>query len=221
MLLESDRASMEANKGHLKREGYDVYTAASLKEGGMILENRRIDLIVMGLILPDGPGIRFCSEIRARYDIPVLFLTHLDDDTALIAGLEAGGDEYMTKPYSHAALSARVRALLRRVRMEKSSMTVFAAGPLQIDCSKRKAYAGGGALPLAPREFDVLLLLAREPGREFTAQEIYSMIWGSGQFNGRTVIAHISSLRKKLRKIGENAPFIVTGQRKYYSMVMR
>ncbi|MCL2003939.1 MAG: response regulator transcription factor [Oscillospiraceae bacterium] len=122
LLMEDDSADMAANKAHLERAGYDVYSASTLREGKMTLESRHIDLIILGTVLPDGSGIGFCAQIRERYDIPVIFLTHLNNDAALIAGLEAGGDEYMTKPYSLAALTARAEALLRRVRMEKTTL---------------------------------------------------------------------------------------------------
>ena len=218
LLMENDSSDMDANRAHLESKGYNVFTASTLREGENILETRHIDLIILGTVLPDGSGIGFCAKIRERYDIPVIFLTHLDHDAALIAGLKAGGDEYMTKPYSLAALSARAEALLRRVRMEKNSAKTISAGPLRIDCDKRKAYINGSDAALTPKEYDVLLLFAREMGSEFTIQEIFSQVWDGERFDGRTVIVHISSLRKKIQPNSEGSLSIATRKRKYYSL---
>ena len=124
----------------------------------------------------------------------------------------------MTKPYSLAALSARTEALLRRVRIERSSEKSVSVGPLLIDCCKRRAYLEGEHILLTPKEFDILLLLARDMGRGLTAEEIYSRIWDDGLFDNRTVIVHISYLRKKLRMGDESPLYISTEKRKYYSL---
>ena len=218
LLIEDNSVIMDSNREYLELQGYDVYTASTICESEAALENRRFDLIILDVMLPDGSGIDFCSRIRRRLDIPVIFLTCLDDDAALVAGLKAGGDEYITKPYSLAALSARAEALLRMVRMERSSEKSFRLGPLLIDCGKRRAYLNNNDVMLTPKEFDVLLLLAREIGRGFTAEEIYSHVWGDELFDSRTVIVHISCLRKKLRMSDESSLTIATEKRKYYSL---
>ena len=219
LLVEDNAVIMDSNREYLELHGYDVYTASTLREAEAALENRRFDLIILDVMLPDGSGIDFCAKIRERYDIPVLFLTCLDDDAALIAGLNSGGDEYMTKPYSLAALSARVSALLRRVRIERSSERNFFIGPLLIDCGKRRVYLEGEDVMLTPKEFDVLLLLACNTGKGFTAEEIYSRVWGDEMVDSRSVIVHISTIRKKLRMDDESPLSITTEKRKYYSLM--
>ncbi|MCL2056734.1 MAG: response regulator transcription factor [Oscillospiraceae bacterium] len=218
LLVEDNAIIMDSNREYLRFQGYDVYTAPNIREAQSMIESRQIDLIILDIMLPDGSGIDFCAKMRKQLDIPVLFLTCLDDDASLVAGLKSGGDEYMTKPYSLAALAARVQALLRRVRIDRSSEKSFVLGNLLVDCGKRRVYLGDSDAMLTPKEFEVLLLLARDPGREFTAEEIYSRVWGDEIFDSRTVIVHISSIRKKLRMDDESPIIIATERRKYYSL---
>lgn len=218
LLVEDNAKIMDTNKEFLEFQGYTVLTAPTLRDGRAALENHLVDLIILDIMLPDGSGVDFCAEIREHYDIPILFLTCLDDDAALVAGLKAGGDEYMTKPYSLAALYARAEALLRRVRIDKTSEKCFMAGPLLIDCGKRRVFLDNVMVSLTPKEFDILLLLARDMGKCFTAEDIYSQIWGDSLFDKHTVIVHISSLRKKLRMDDESSLNIATEKRKYYCL---
>lgn len=218
LLVEDNARIINTNKEYFEFQGYSVLTAATLNEGKTALENHNIDIIILDVMLPDGSGIDFCAEMRKIHDIPILFLTCLDDDAALISGLKAGGDEYMTKPYKLAALSARMEALLRRVRMDKASEKNIIAGPLLIDCGKRRVYLNGADVPLSPKEFDILLLLVRNMGKNFTAEDIYSQVWDKKFFDKRTVIVHISSLRKKLQMDDEALLTIATEQRKYYCL---
>ena len=217
LLIEDNAVILDTNKEYLSMQGYSVHTAATLCEAAQALEKQRFDLIILDIMLPDGSGIDFCAKMRTRHDIPVLFLTCLDDDESLVAGLSSGGDEYMTKPYSLPALSARVGALIRRVRIERSAQKNFSIGPLLFDCGKRRAYLDSEDVMLTPKEFDVLLLLAREMGKGFSGEEIFSHVWGDELYDSRTVIVHISTIRKKLRMVGETRFTIATENRKYYS----
>ncbi|MCL2109267.1 MAG: response regulator transcription factor [Oscillospiraceae bacterium] len=217
LLIEDNAKILESNKEYLEAEGYTVYAAATLKHGAEILRNRDIDLIILDIMLPDGSGIDFCAEIRKSHEIPVLFLTCLEEDTSLVEALKAGGDEYMTKPYRLDALSARVMALLRRVRIERSAPEIFKVGPLTVDCGKRMMFLNGMDMLLKPKEFDLMLTLLRSMERLFSAEELYTLVWSGKAVDTRTVTVHISSLRKKL----EESPFIITTeQRKYYSLSM-
>ena len=217
LLIEDNSKILESNREYLEAEGYTVHTAVTLKGGRTILQNQEIDLIVLDIMLPDGSGVDFCADIRKRYDIPVLYLTCLEEDAALVGALKAGGDEYMTKPYRLDALSARVMALLRRVRIERSAPEIFKVGPLTVDCGKRMMMLYGADMMLKPKEFDLLLTLIHGMDRLFSAEELYALAWSGSAVDTQTVRVHISSLRKKL----EESPFIiVTEQRKYYSLFM-
>ena len=217
LLIEDNMKILDSNKEFLEAEGYAVHATSSLAEGRAVLRDKAVDLIILDIMLPDGSGIDFCSEIREHTDVPVLYLTCLDEGDALIDALAAGGDEYVTKPYSLDALSARVMALLRRNRIGKLSAGTFSLGPLFVDCGRRKMAMRNVDMALKPKEFDLLLVLVRGIERQFTAGELYKMVWAGEAIDVRTVVVHISSLRKKL----ENSPFyIATAQRKYYSLHM-
>ena len=218
LLVEDNAIIMDTNKEYLLMHGYSVHTATTLREGEAALKKYQFDLIILDIMLPDGSGVDFCAKIRENIDIPVLFLTCLEDEEMLLSGFTAGGDEYMTKPYSLAALTARAEALLRRVRIERSNEKSFRIGPLLIDCGNRKAYIDGEDTLLTHKEFEILLLLARDIGKGYTAEEIYNRIWGNESFDSRTVIVHISCLRKKLRLDDESPLSIMTEKRKYYSL---
>ena len=208
---------LDTNKEFLEAEGYTVYTASTLADGRTVLREEIIDLLILDIMLPDGSGIDFCAELRQSTDIPILYLTCLEEGDALIAGLEAGGDEYVTKPYSMEILAARVMALLRRARISKLTAGTFALGPLFVDCGRRMMLLDDADMRLTPKEFDLLLVLVRGMERQFTAEELYGLAWLGEAIDVRTVVVHISSLRKKL----ENSPFYIeTTQRKYYSLHM-
>ena len=215
LLVEDNAKILKSNKEYLESEGYTVYTASTLEDGSSILRSREINLIVLDIMLPDGSGIDFCAEIRKQHDIPVLYLTCLEEDDTLVSALKAGGDEYMTKPYKLNALSARIMALLRRVRIERSAPDVFTIGPLTVDCGRRLMFLYDKDLLLKPKEFELLLTLVRSMERQFSAEELYTLVWSGAAVDTRTVAVHISSLRKKL----EDSPFaIATEQRKYYKL---
>ena len=217
LLIEDNLKILDANKEYLESEGYAVLSAATLAEGGLILRENAVDLLILDIMLPDGSGIDFCAEIRKFTDIPVLYLTCLDEGDSLVAALTAGGDEYVTKPYSLDTLSARIMALLRRVRISKLSPEAFSLGPLFVDCGKRMMSLNNADMMLKPKEFDLLLVLVRGLGQKFTAEELYGLVWSGDAIDVRTVVVHISSLRKKL----ENSPIsIATEQRKYYRLYM-
>ena len=217
LLIEDNTKILGTNKEYLESEGYMVHTALTLAEGEFVLRKENIDLLILDIMLPDGSGIDFCAGIRKYTDIPVLYLTCLEEENALIAALKAGGDEYMTKPYSLEALSARVMALLRRVRLERSAPEIFHIGPLSVDCAKRKMFLSGNDMLLKPKEFDLLLVLLRGIEQKFTAEELYTLAWSGEAIDVRTVVVHISTLRKKL----EESPFLImTEQRKYYSVTV-
>lgn len=218
LLIEDNNRIMESNKEYLEFQGYSVLTASSLRVAQAVLESNRVDLMILDIMLPDGSGIDFCARMREYMDVPVLFLTCLNDDASLVAGLKAGGDEYMTKPYSLAALSARAEALLRRVKMDKTAEQCFTTGPLLINAGKRRAILDGTEIPLSPKEYDILQLLARNMGKAIAAEDIYAQIWGGEIFDKRTVIVHISSLRKKLRMDDESPLSITTEGRKSYCL---
>ena len=147
--------------------------------------------------LPDGSGLSFCETLRGMTTIPVIFLTCDAQDEDKVKGLMAGGDDYMTKPYNLSELSARIHALLRRVSFSDAGSLDYP--PLRIDTTAQRVYLHGSDALLSHKEYQMLLILAKNAGRPIDAAEIYEKLWGLEPENvAKTVRVHISSIRKKL-----------------------
>jgi len=179
---------------YLKNAGYGVKTAAT---GGEALSDVAAEtpaLIVLDLMLPDIDGIEVCKRIRKDADLPILMLTARDGELETVAGLDAGADDYVTKPFRLQVLLARVRAMLRR-----SAPSRLVVGDVSLDESSRRAWRGERELELSPKEFALLALLMREAGRVLTRERIMEEVWDTNWFGStKTLDMHISWLRRKL-----------------------
>ena len=178
-----------------------------------ILETRSTDLVILDWMLPGLDGLEVCRRIRARSITPILMLTARAEEVDRVLGLEIGADDYLTKPFSMRELLARARALLRRVELmtnqaragdDPSAQQVLTVGSLTIDVSGHTASLGGATLDLTPKEFELLLMLAGQPGRAYSREYLLQRIWGF-EYDGfdRTVDTHIVRLRKKLGPMGD------------------
>ena len=168
-------------------------------------------------MLPKRDGFEVCREIRRRGETPVIMLTARGDDVDAIVGLELGADDYVTKPFNPRALVARVKAVLRRADGSVKGGRPFEVGMLRVDPRRRDAYVGERRLSLRPREFDLLVALARDPGVVLTRDALLEDVWGT-DFPGetRTVDVHVGELRKALAPDG---PEIETARGYGYRMV--
>ncbi len=207
MLVVDDEAVLrEALAFNLQREGYDVLLAASGEQGISLARERHPDLVLLDLMMPGLDGLSVCTTLRQETAMPVLMLTAKDDEVDRVVGLEMGADDYITKPFSMRELIARVKAHLRRAdSLLERAAEVKAAGPLTrgeltIDPAKREVSREGRAVMLRPKEFDLLLLLARHPGIVLTRDVLLDRVWGAGyaDVTTRTVDVHVNALRKKL-----------------------
>jgi DNA-binding response OmpR family regulator len=159
-------------------------------------------------MLPGLDGLTVCRKLRERSIVPILMLTARDDEADRVLGLEVGADDYMTKPFSLRELMARVRAILRRVELlrrdDEQQAGPITLGKLQIDPLGRRVEIEHQAIDLTVKEYDLLLLLARHPGRSFSRAYLLDHIWGEGYEGGdRTVDTHIVRLRRKLGEVGD------------------
>jgi DNA-binding response OmpR family regulator len=207
LLAEDDPAISEPLARALRREGYDVGVAA---DGPGTLEAARaggIDLIVLDIGLPKLDGLEVCRRIRsAGQSIPVLILTARADEVDTVIGLDAGADDYVTKPFRLAELLARVRALLRR----GASETRVVQG-VRIDTDARRAWLGDDEIELTSKEFDLLALLVAEAGKVVTREQIMRQVWDSKWWGStKTLDMHVSWLRRKLGDDAHNPQFITT-----------
>ena len=200
LLVEDEPAIAEAVAYALKDAGFEV---DAVGDGGEALEaSRRLDydLMILDLLLPSMSGLNVCRTVRAESDLPILMLTARETELDRVIGLETGADDYVTKPFSLAELVSRVRALLRRRALDLSRNSgVRTVGSLRLDVNHHAATVEDRALQLTPSEFRLLSLLATEPGRVFTREELVRHLWQSDFLGDRRAIdVHISNLRRKL-----------------------
>jgi DNA-binding response OmpR family regulator len=203
LLVEDDRDLASLLRLHLTDAGYDVEAVA---DGALALQKAlatSFDLIVLDLMLPGLSGLEVCRQLReAGRTVPVLMLTAQGDVTARVKGLETGADDYVAKPFSIPEVLARVKALLRRVDMDRPAEDpdeTLGFGPLAVRPHDRRVTLGGEVLELTQKEFDLLVLLARHPGHAFSRQDLLDQVWGY-QYAGyaHTVNTHINRLRGKI-----------------------
>ena len=183
---------------YLDREGFRVVKAATGSDGIAAFQQHRPRLVVLDVGLPDLDGLEVCKRIRMQSQTPVIFLTARDGEIDRILGLELGGDDYITKPFSPAELVARVKAVLRRTDGAPAP-EVVQAGNVTIDSGRREVRIGDTVVELTTKEFDLLHFLAERPGLALSRQQILDGVWGYDWYGDpRTVDVHIAQVRKKV-----------------------
>lgn len=201
LVVEDEENLLAALRYNLEHDGHSVLTAA---DGAKGLETARAaspDLIILDVMLPGLDGLEVCRILRRESDAPILMLTAKGEEIDRVVGLELGADDYVAKPFSMRELMARVRALMRRPRSRPAGPRgeTLQAGPLMLDTEAHSARLGGDELHLKPREFDLLALFMRNPGRAFTRDQILERLWGHDYIGDvRTVDVHVRWLREKI-----------------------
>ncbi len=221
LVVEDEKTLRETLAYNLVNEGYEVETSA---DGLDALEKARTwspNLILLDIMLPGMDGFEVCRKVRAEQNTPILMLTARDDEIDRIVGLEVGADDYMGKPFSMRELLARVKAMLRRVRLmqeenkpaqtETQSKEIMQFDNLIIDTIRREAQLEGQAIELKPKEFELLLYLANNRGRALSRDRILEEVWGWDYVGeSRTVDVHIRWLRQKIEKDPADPTRLVT-----------
>ena len=213
LVVEDEENLVEALRYNLEHEGYDVLTAP---DGGSGLETARAalpDLVILDVMLPNLDGLEVCRILRRETDVPILMLTAKGEEIDRVVGLEIGADDYVTKPFSMRELMARVRAMLRRPRKTASARMAepLRSGSLAVDVDAHQASLNGEELRLKPREFDLLALFMRNPGRAFTRDQILEQLWGHDYIGDvRTVDVHVRWLREKIEVDSSTPARIIT-----------
>jgi two-component system response regulator RegX3 len=179
----------------LRREGFDVERVATGQEA---LEAPEPDLFLLDLGLPDTDGFSVARQLRSRSDVPIIIVTAKSEEIDRVVGLELGADDYIVKPFGFRELLARIRAVTRRTH-ERPTTRSARIGSLELDVRGRRARLEGGELDLTPKEFDLLALLAREPGAVVSRSEIMREVWQTTWYgSAKTIDVHVAALRKKL-----------------------
>jgi DNA-binding response OmpR family regulator len=191
-------------RAYLARDGFAVTWVRSGEQALEELIRHPVRLVVLDLGLPGIDGFEVCRRLRARTGVPILILTARDDEIDRVAGLEAGADDYVTKPFSPRELTARVKAILRRGgQIGAASGPILAAGDVSLDDAARTVTVGGRAVELTPREFNLLAALLAHPNVVLTRDRLLELAWGGGFPGGtRTVDVHVAQLRGKLDRPG-------------------
>ena len=225
LVVEDEPTLVETLSYNLARQGYAVVTATDGRTALELARRERPDLILLDVMLPELDGIEVCRILRQETAVPIIMLTARDEEIDKVVGLEVGADDYMTKPFSMRELMARVRALLRRVRLMREEMAVSASeeaalkaeaerlvfGDLVLDLVRREALLGKSPLPLKPKEYELLVFLARHRGQALSRDVILERVWGwDSDAEVNVVWVNISFLRKKLKELGAHVEIKAT-----------
>jgi DNA-binding response OmpR family regulator len=205
----------------LEDEGYQVAEAADGYDALAALRREPPDVVLLDIMLPDRDGFTVCREIRRTSDVPVIMVTARTDSHDVVAGLEAGADDYVTKPLVAKELSARIRALLRRVEPANArQLNLLVVGDLQIDVAGAEVSRGDTVLPLTRTEFKLLAELAGAEGKVLSREQLLSKVWGYGYFgDSRIVDVHIRRLRLKIEHDPASPKHLVTARGLGYRLV--
>src|SRR5258708_16157607 len=199
----------------LSREGYEVARATSGQEAWKKIATRRPDLVILDVMMPGVDGLALCKQLRAdnRFiDLPVLFLTARDNTEDVVAGLDAGGDDYVLKPFELAELTTRVRALLRRNQREEDRNPILELGPIQLDSDTYRVSIGGELVQLTATEHRLLRFLMEHPNQAMSPSRLLEAVWDYPANTGDPdlVRAHVRNLRVKLERGQEDVEHIKT-----------
>ena len=204
LVVEDDKEIREGVEIYLKSQGYEVFQAAD-GEGLEVIEKEDIHLAIVDIMMPRMDGISMVVKLREKYDFPVIFLSAKSEEVDKIMGLNMGADDYVTKPFTPMELLARVNSQLRRYRrfMEKlgdkeENSRIHTIGGLEINEDNVEVTVDGEPVKMTPIEYKILLLLMKNPGRVFSAEEIYERVWNERAINTDTIMVHVRNIREKI-----------------------
>ena len=211
LVIDDERAIRRFLKASLGAHGYTVIEAASGQDGLASAAVSHPDLIILDLGLPDISGIEVTSRLREWSQIPIIILSVQDEETDKVAALDAGADDYLTKPFGVAELMARLRAALRRVTQTAAGEPVFSIGQLTVDLSRRQIKVKNEEIGLTPTEYDLLKLMVTYAGRVLTHQQIIREVWGLNYSEDLHLLrVNISNLRRKIESDPTRPHYIMT-----------
>lgn len=216
LVVDDDKEIADLVEIHLVGDGYTVYKAYDAVEGLKILAKENIKLVVLDIMMPGIDGIEMCKKIRETSTIPIIMLSAKSNDLDKIVGLSSGADDYVIKPFNPLELTARVKSQLRRYTTfnpnskVQTSKEIFLEN-ISINKENHKVVSYGKDVKLTPIEFDILYLLACNPGKVFSTEEIFERVWNEKMYEANnTVMVHIRRLREKIELDSRNAQIIKT-----------
>jgi two-component system OmpR family response regulator len=203
LVVDDDPRLREVVRYALSREGFEVVEASDGKDALRHFAAGAADLVVLDVLMPEMDGIEVCRKLRERSHVPILFLSSKDDEVDRVLGLEIGGDDYVTKPFSPRELVSRVKAVLRRSDATPASSGMLAVGGIRLDPETVRVSVGNQELKLTATEFRLLHVLMTRPGRVYSRDELMERGYEGNHFvSGRTLDSHIRRIRQKFRDAG-------------------
>jgi two-component system KDP operon response regulator KdpE len=210
LVVDDERAIRRYLHAALNAQGYTVYEASGGKEALNMVVGDRPDLIILDLGLPDMDGVEVTRQLREWTHIPIIILSVREQESDKIDALDAGADDYLTKPFSSGELMARMRAALRR-SMESTSEPVFETDDLKVDLTRRQVRVGGEEISLTPTEYDLLRILVQNAGRVLTHRQLLRQVWGGAyESEAHLLRVNMSNLRRKIEPDPTRPRYIIT-----------
>ncbi|MDT7536519.1 MAG: two-component system, OmpR family, response regulator RegX3 [Actinomycetota bacterium] len=200
LVIEDEPSISEPLAYMLEKEGFEVAVAQTGPAGVEEFERSGADLVLLDMMLPGLSGTDVCKAIRQSGNVPIIMVTARDSEVDKVVGLELGADDYVTKPFSHRELLARIRAVLRRrSEPEEAAPTALEAGPVRMDVDRHRVTVSGQPVPMPLKEFELLEILLRNAGRVLTRQQLIDRVWGADYVGDtKTLDVHVKRLRAKV-----------------------
>ena len=214
LVVDDEKLIVKGIRFSLEQEGMEVTCAYDGEEALEAAKNTEFDIILLDIMLPKLTGLEVCQQIREFSNVPIIMLTAKDNDMDKIMGLEYGADDYITKPFNILEVKARIKAIMRRTSSrdrEASGPKTVVNGDLKLDCDSRRVYIAGREVNLTAREFDLLELLALNPNKVYSRENLLKLVWGN-DYPGdvRTVDVHIRRLREKIESNPSEPKYVHT-----------
>lgn len=211
LVVEDEESYREALSYMLRKEGFEVVEAVDGTQGLAEYDRNGADIVLLDLMMPGLPGTEVCRQLRMRGPVPVIMVTARDAEVDKIVGLEIGADDYVTKPFSHRELLARIRAVLRRGQEVELVPDVVESGGVRMDVERHTVSVDGQNVKLALKEFELLEMLLRNAGRVMTRGQLIDRIWGADYVGDtKTLDVHVKRLRSKIEKDPAKPQYLVT-----------
>ncbi len=211
LVIEDEESYLEALSYMLSKEGFEVIQARDGATGIAEFDRRGADIVLLDLMMPGMPGTEVCRQLRLRRQVPVIMVTARDSEVDKVVGLELGADDYVTKPFSHRELVARMRAVLRRGQDPELVPDVIEVAGVRMDVERHEVSVNGQRIKLALKEFELLEMLLRNAGRVMTRGQLIDRIWGADYVGDtKTLDVHIKRLRAKIEPDPANPRYLIT-----------
>lgn len=214
LVVDDEKLIVKGIRFSLEQDGMEVDCAYDGEEALEYAQQNKYDMILLDVMLPKMTGFEVCQQIREFSNVPIVMLTAKGDDMDKILGLDYGADDYITKPFNILEVKARIKAIMRRTNRkgeDKDSQKMLEKGSLRLDCDGRRVYIEGKEINLTAKEFEVLELLMKNPGKVYSRENLLKLVWGN-DYPGdvRTVDVHIRRLREKIENIPSEPAYVRT-----------